>query len=145
MSEQNVAVGRRWFEEVWNQGKVDIANELAAPDCAAHGHAPNDAAIGIPQFKEFARGVLAAFPDIHVVVEDTVSEGDRAVIRWHAKMTHQAPFAGVDATGRKVAVRGITIMRFADGKIAEAWDNWDQFGLLTQLGAIPTVEFAKAS
>ena len=92
MSEQNVAVGRRWFEEVWNQGKVDIANELAAPDCAAHGHAPNDAAIGIPQFKEFARGVLAAFPDIHVVVEDTVSEGDRAVIRWHAKMTHQAPF-----------------------------------------------------
>ena len=137
MSQENAALGRRWFEEVWNQQRVEVATQLATTDCRAHGHAPNDACIGIPEFQEFARAVLAAFPDIRIDVEDTVSEGDRAVIRWRAQMTHRGDFQGVRATGRSVSVRGISIMRFADGKIAEAWDNWDQLGLLTQIGAIP--------
>jgi len=144
MSAQNVALGCRWFEEVWNQGRIDVAEELAASDCVAHGHAPDDATIGIPQFKEFARGIRAAFPDIRITVEDTVAEGDRAVIRWHALMTHQNSFMGMAPTGRKLSVRGITILRIANGKIVEAWDNWDQLGLLTQIGAVPAANLTAA-
>jgi steroid delta-isomerase-like uncharacterized protein len=145
MSQENAAIGRRWFEQVWNLRNVDAADQLATADCKAHGHAPNGQVIGIPQFKDFARSVLAAFPDIKVSVEDTVSEGDRSVIRWRGEMTHSGDFAGAPATGKKVTVDGISIMRFEGGRIAEAWDNWDQLGLLTQIGALPAPDLAKAS
>lgn len=145
MPQDNAAIGRRWFDQVWNQKNVDAADELASADCKAHGHAPNDGVIGIPEFKEFARAVLAAFPDIRIDVEETISEGDRSAIRWRGEMTHTGEFAGVAATGHKLTVRGISIMRFKDGKIVEGWDNWDQLGLLTQIGAVPPAELAKAS
>ncbi len=145
MSQDNATIGRSWFEQVWNQRNVDAADQLAASDCKAHGHAPDDQVVGIPEFKNFARGVLAAFPDIKIVVEETISEGDRSVIRWRADMTHSAVFAGAPASGKKVTVRGISLMRFENGKIAEAWDNWDQLGLLTQIGALPATNLAKAS
>ena len=137
MSHDNAALGRRWFEQVWNLGNIDAADELASPDCKAYGHAPNDAAIGIQQFKDFARSVRAAFPDIQVWVEETVSEGDRSVIRWRSEMTHRGEFLGVAPTGRRVMIRGISVMKFKDGKIVEGWDNWDQLGLLNQIGAVP--------
>jgi len=73
MSQDNAAVGRSWFEQVWNQRNLDAADQLSTPDCTAHGHAPNDEVIGIPQFKDFARNVLAAFPDIKITVDETVS------------------------------------------------------------------------
>jgi predicted ester cyclase len=60
-------------------------------------------------------------------------------------MTHSGDFAGAPATGKRVTVHGISIMRFEGGKIAEAWDNWDQLGLLTQIGAFPTPDLARAS
>ena len=145
MSQDNAAIGRSWFEQVWNQRNLNAADQLAAADCRAYGHAPNDQPIGIPQFKEFAHSVLAAFPDIKVSVEETVSEGDRSVIRWRAEMTHAGEFAGVAPTGKKVTVRGISVMRFDGGKIAEAWDHWDQLGLLTQIGAVPPADLARAS
>ena len=145
MSQENAAIGRRWFEQVWNLHNVDAADQLATADCKAYGHAPNNEAIGIPQFKEFARSVLAAFPDIKVSVEETISEGDRCVLRWRAEMTHSGEFAGASATGHKVSVHGISIMRFEGGKVAEGWDNWDQLGLLTQIGAFPAAGLAKAS
>jgi steroid delta-isomerase-like uncharacterized protein len=142
MSQENAALGRRWFEQVWNQGNIDAADELASADCKAYGHAPNDQPIGIPQFKEFARRVQAAFPDIRVYVEETISEGDRSVLRWRCEMTHTGEFMGTAASGKKATVRGISIMRFKDGKVVEAWDNWDQLGLLTQIGAVPPTALA---
>jgi steroid delta-isomerase-like uncharacterized protein len=145
MSQENAALGRRWFEQVWNSQNIDAADQLAAADCTVHGHAPNDAVIGMPEFKEFARSVQSAFPDLRIAVEETVSEDDRVVLRWRSEGTQTGPFLGIAPTGQKVLVRGISIMRFADGKVVEGWDNWDQLGLLTQLGAVPSVELAKAS
>ena len=142
MSQENAALARGWFEKVWNQGNIDAADELASADCKAYGHAPNDEPIGIPQFKEFARGVRAAFPDIKVYVEETISEGDRTVVRWRSEMTHTDEFMGTPPSGKKAMVRGISIIRFKDGKIVDAWDNWDQLGLLTQIGAMQPVAFA---
>lgn len=148
MSQENAALGCQWFEQVWNQQRLGAIDELADPACRAHGHAPDDEVIGLPQFKEFARNLIAAFPDVNITVEETISEGDRSVLRWVARMTHRGDFMGIPATGKHLVVRGISILRFAGGKIVEAWDNWDQLGLLTKLGALPQVDViprAKAS
>lgn len=148
MSQENAALGCQWFEQVWNQQRLEAIDELADPTCQAHGHAPDDEAIGLARFKEFARSVIDAFPDVNITVEETISEGDRCVLRWVGRMTHRGEFMGIPATGKHLAVRGISILRFAGGKIVEAWDNWDQLGLLTKLGALPQVAVipqAKAS
>jgi steroid delta-isomerase-like uncharacterized protein len=137
MSTENIALGRNWFEQVWNQRNVDAVDQLATVDCLGHGSTPGAASTTMSQFKAFAQGVLAAFPDIHVTIDDTIAQGDRIVLRWHADGTHAAPYLGLAASNAKISVRGTTIMRIADGKIAEAWDNWDQFGFLTQIGALP--------
>ena len=142
MTTEQAALGCQWFEQVWNQRKLEAIDELASPDCRAHGHVPDDGVIGLAEFRDFARGVQAAFPDLHVTVEESVSEGDRSVLRWVARGTHRGPFVGVLPTGKNIVVRGITIMRFAGGKIVEAWDNWDQLGLLTTIGALPKAEVA---
>lgn len=148
MSQENAALGCQWFEQVWNQQRLEAIDELADPACQAHGHAPDDEVIGLARFKEFARSVIEAFPDVNIQVEETISEGDRCVLRWVGRMTHRGEFMGIPATGKHLVVRGISILRFAGGKIVEAWDNWDQLGLLTKLGALPQVDViprAKAS
>jgi steroid delta-isomerase-like uncharacterized protein len=142
MSTDNIALGRSWFEQVWNQRNVDAADHLASSDCLGHGSTPGAAAATIPEFKVFAQGVLAAFPDIHISIDDTIAQGDRVVLRWHADGTHAAPYMGLAASNAKIAVRGTTILRIANGKIAEAWDNWDQYGFLTQIGALPVAKAA---
>jgi steroid delta-isomerase-like uncharacterized protein len=137
VSESNTALACQWFEQVWNQQRLSAVDELAAPHCKAHGHAPNDQVIGLAEFKEFARSVLTAFPDIQVTVEETISEGNRTLLRWHARMTHRGPFMGAPPSGTKVEVRGMSLMYFEGGRIVEAWDNWDKFGMLQTIGAIP--------
>jgi steroid delta-isomerase-like uncharacterized protein len=133
MSQDNVALLRRWFEEVWNKGRIEAMDEMASQNVVAHGHAPFD--VGLDQFKEFFRTIRAAFPDIRINIDFTLSEGDKVVGHWSSTMTHTGSFLGLAPCGRQVKVHGITIMRIAGGKIVEAWDSWDQFGLLQQIGA----------
>jgi predicted ester cyclase len=79
---------------------------------------------------------------MQVTVHDTLAQGDQVVARWTATMTHTGPFMGLAATGRKAKVTGMSIQRIIDGKIVEGWDNWDQLGLLVQIGAVPAAQFA---
>src|SRR5262249_27696864 len=97
--------------------------------------------VGLKEFREFAHAIRAGFPDIHITIEQTLSDGDFAVARWSATMTHNGSFLGIAATGRRATVTGTTIARFADGKVVEGWDNWDQLGLLVQIGAVSPAEF----
>ncbi len=78
-----------------------------------------------------------AFPDVRVVVEDQIAEGDRVVTRWSAGGTHAGPLKGMPATGRTIAVTGANVTRFANGKIVESWFNFDMLTLLRQLGVVP--------
>jgi len=139
--DRNVATLKRWFEEVWNQGRLKAIEEMASPDVIAHGQAQHTVDVGLKEFREFARGIRAGFPDIHVTIEQTLSDGDFAVARWSATMTHTGPFLGIAPSGRKATVTGTTIARFADGKVIEGWDNWDQLGLLVQIGVVSPAEF----
>jgi steroid delta-isomerase-like uncharacterized protein len=137
MSKRNVELAHRWFEEVWNNRHLEVIDEMASPDALGEGQLHHGAPINIEQFRQFAREMQNAFPQLHLKIEDTIASGDRVVIRWHTEMVHEGTFMGVAGTGRKVSLTGITILRFAKGKIVQGWDNWDQLGLLAQIGAVP--------
>ena len=92
---------------------------------------------GPAAFKPFLRNMRSAFPDCHVSVEDTVSQGEKIAIRLTFKGTHHGDGIGIAPTTRRVSVPGLVLMRVVNGQIAEAWNNWDQLGLLHQLDAVP--------
>lgn len=138
---ENSAIIRRWFEEVWNKGRLSAIDEMAAADVIGHGQAQHGVDIGLKEFRPFVQRLRGAFPDIRIAIHATIEQGDNVVARWTASMTHTGEFLGIAASGRKVVVTGTTIVRIVDGKIVEGWDNWDQLGLLVQIGALPAAEF----
>ncbi len=141
MAQENSALIRRWFEEVWNNGRMEVIDEMASPDVIGHGQAQHDTDIGLHEFRNFAVGLRAAFPDMKVVIDQTLEQGDKVVARWTSTMTHKGEFLGVAPTGKKVTITGTTIQRIVDGRIVEGWDNWDQLGLLVQIGAVNPAHF----
>jgi|ERR1700680_272672 len=132
---------RRWFEEVWNKGRMEAIEEMCLPNAIGHGQAQHKVDVGLQEFKQFARSLRSAFPDIRVTIHETLAQGDKVIARWSAVMVHSGTFLGVAPTGRTVEVTGMSLQRIANGKIAEAWDNWDQLGLLVQIGGVPAAEF----
>jgi steroid delta-isomerase-like uncharacterized protein len=134
-TENNIQLMRRWFQEIWNEGRLETVHELFAPDGVARGQRGAEAEIrGPEEFVKFVHEIRGAFPDIKVQVEDVFGAGDKVVLRWSGTMTHTGDALGLPPTGRTVRSRGITIARFADGKVIEGWDSWDQLGMLEQIG-----------
>ena len=137
-AEENKRISRRVAEEVFSQGKVDLVDELVAENFVNHDPAaPPDLPPGREGLKALARFYKSAFPDAQITVEDQVAEGDRVVTRYSARGTHEGDFAGMPATGKQVTGTGITIDRIEGGKIVESWNQFDQLGLLQQLGGVP--------
>jgi steroid delta-isomerase-like uncharacterized protein len=133
---ENIQLMRRWFQEVWNEGRIQTIHDLLHPDAVARGQRAAEAEIrGPKEFEKFVREIRGAFPDIKVKVEDILGVDDKVVLRWSAIMTHTGDALGIPASGRTVRSRGITIARIVDGKIVEGWDSWDQLGMLEQIGA----------
>ncbi len=135
MSEENKAVVRREFEEMFNQGgNVDAAEEIYTPDYVGHEPTFGDSH-GVEGAKQFAADFRQAFPDLQTTIEDMVAEGDKVVTRFSARGTHQGETEYLGPpTGNSFEVTGITIERFSDGKIVEDWTNFDALGLMQQLG-----------
>ena len=138
MSEENKTLLRRWFAEVWNKGREEAIDEMFAEDGVAHGLADE---VGNPLrgpagFKPFFRKFRAAFPDIEVVVEDTITEGDKIAARCTVRGKHQSDSLGFAATQQPMEITGMTIVRVRDGKIVEAWNNFDFMSMFQQLGAL---------
>ncbi|UUO06039.1 ester cyclase [Blastopirellula sp. J2-11] len=126
------ALAQQWFEEVWNQRRDDAIFELTAENAIAHlesGVDINSAAI----FKSFRDNLLAALPDMKLQVEDVIAEGDSAVVRWSFIGNHRGDGFGFKPTGREIQARGLTWFRFADGKVIEAWDSWNQSSMFQQM------------
>lgn len=134
MACDNVILARRWFEEVWNQRRSDTIDELLTDESVCVSE--SGTLRGKQAFKEKAHNVfLAAFPDLQINVDGTVAEGDEVVVRWFSKATHLGDGFGFPPTGRKVSFRGMTWIRFENGKMMEGWDCWDQSGLIASLRA----------
>jgi steroid delta-isomerase-like uncharacterized protein len=137
MAEANVQLVRKWFEEVWNQRRRQTIAELFAPDGVAHGVSDTGGDIrGPAEFLHFFERLCTAFPDIRVVVEDCFGSGDKVVARYSVTMSHTGDYLGLRASGKGAAVTGMSIIRVANGKFVESWDNWDKLALLHQIGAI---------
>jgi steroid delta-isomerase-like uncharacterized protein len=128
---------RTWFEEVWNKGRESAIDEMCAKDAVGHGqtHDGTDI-IGLESFKHFWRAFRAGFSDIHVTFHQTIAECDLAMLQWTIRMKHTGPFVGIPATGKTITAKGMSIQRFKDGKIVEAWDTYDQLAIMVQLGAV---------
>ena len=135
MSEENRALIHRWFEEVWNKGRAEAIDELFAEEGIANGLADESGAPlrGPAGFKPFFQKFRDAFPNIEVIVEDTVAEGDKVAARCRVLGTHQGEGLGFAATNRPVEFTGISIVRIKDGKIVEAWNNFDFTSMFQQL------------
>ena len=141
--EENVKLMRRWFQEVWNERNTQTINELVAPNAVTFGQLEDGQPLrGAAGFAAFAGRILGAFTEIHFVVEDVFGAGDKGVARWSATMTHSGDDLGMPATGKQVRLTGISVVRVSDGKFVEGWDNWDQLGLMKQLGVYQVPEAA---
>jgi len=125
---------RRWFQEVWNEGRGATIDELLAPDAIAHGLGEHGRdARGPAEFRPFFEVLRTAFPDFHITVEDTVVEGDHAACRWTAEGTHAGAFGELPPSGRRFKVSGMSFVRIRGGQIVEGWNSWDLHGLLQQI------------
>lgn len=135
---ENKALIHRWFEEVWNQGREEIIEELRAPDAVGFGLGETPVAVlGASGFKVFYRNLRSSLPDLRVTVEHLVAEGDMVAARIQVEGTHMGPGLGVPPTGQSVRFSGMLIARISGGRITESWNNLDQLGLLRQVGAVP--------
>jgi steroid delta-isomerase-like uncharacterized protein len=139
MSEHNKEVARAVFD-VWSTGAVERLDGLAARDVLHHDPYDPNAADGLGGMKRTIELNRRAFPDMRLIVEDQVAEGDKVATRWRGEMTHLGALAGAPPTGRRVTLSGITIDRFEDGKIVEAWRSMDMLNLLRELGVLETAE-----
>ncbi|HEX4809607.1 MAG TPA: ester cyclase [Bryobacteraceae bacterium] len=136
---ENKALIRRWFDEVWNQGRLELVDQLRAPRAIATGLGEGNAVSeGPAPFKAFYANLHAAIPDLRVKIEDIIAEGDKVAVRLSGEGTHEGQAFGTEPTGRKIKFTCITIVRIVNGSIVEAWNNLDQLGLLTQIGLIPS-------
>jgi predicted ester cyclase len=135
MAQDQKAVIRQVFDKVWNKSDFSLIDRVYGPDYVAHvAGAPRDVE-GPEQFKQFValHGVLAS--DLSFSVDDQIAEGDSVATRWTATAMPTSGLVSMSTNGEKIKVAGISIHRFADGKIVESWDNWDALTLYQAMGA----------
>ena len=135
---ENEEVARSMVSEVWNRGRRDRLDRLLGDgfvlflDSEADRH-------GLEEYWEFVSTYRAAFPDLELTIEDTVSQGDKIVLRLTLRGTHEGPLLGVEPTGREVTVDRLAIYHLTEGRIIETGIVEDTLGLLRQLGASPSL------
>lgn len=130
-----------WFEEVWNQGKAETIDRLLATDAIVHGIVGTNGEVvkGPRGFKEFHHSFLNAFPDIKVEVVDTLVAGDKLAARCLVRGTHTGEGLGFKPTGRSAEFGGMCMARVKNGKIVEAWNNFDFLSLHQQLDSLKLI------
>jgi steroid delta-isomerase-like uncharacterized protein len=134
LQEQNKAVAKRAFEEILSQGQFEVAEQLYARDFVNHGIHRD---ITLQEDQAALKGWHQAFPDMAIVPEKLIAEGDLVTIYWVARGTNTGTGNGLPATGKKAELSGITIWRIVDGKIKEEWSAFDQLSMMRQLGLFP--------
>jgi steroid delta-isomerase-like uncharacterized protein len=145
MSEQNKAIVRRLFEEVWNKGNLSVADELFTPNYTHHDPSTPDVGPGPESEKKRATLYRTAFPDLRLTIEDIIAEGDAVMARWSCRGTHKGDLSGIAPTGKQFTISGVSIARLANGKMVEGWINWDALGLMQQLGVVAETAKTKAA
>ncbi len=124
---------RIWVEGL-NRGDVSAADAAFAADCVIHITGVAAPLRGVGPWKELMAGLLGAFPDLKVTIEEQLVQGDRVAFRWRASGTHTGPLGAAPPTGKTVALDGLILDHVVSGKVQERWEQWDQSIMLQQLG-----------
>jgi steroid delta-isomerase-like uncharacterized protein len=135
LSADKKAAARAVFE-VWSTGELERLDDLVARDVVHHDPYDPNGEHGLDGMKRTIELNRGAFPDMDFEIEDQIAEGDKVVTRWRSQMTHLGELGGASPSGNRVTISGITIDRFEDGKIVEAWRSMDTLGLLRGIGAL---------
>ncbi|HEX3860897.1 MAG TPA: ester cyclase [Stellaceae bacterium] len=137
MAEAEIAVVRRWFEEVWNNGRPEVMDDLLTADAPIYGVGSGGELVRGPAgFRPGYEQLKGAFPDIHFIINEAISERDLVALRWTARMTHTGGELG-PPSNKTVTVTGMAFARVRDGKMVEGWNNWDMMGLMHAIGQSP--------
>ncbi len=122
MTTANKAIARRIYEDLWNTGNLNVADEIF---------------VNAEGVKKYIAMFRAAFPDIQHTVENLIEEGDQIVARFTARGTHQGAWKGIAPTGTRVTYTGMTILQIVNGKVSKHYTEWDALRLMQQIGAVP--------
>ena len=133
----NVALVRRFYEQVYNEGNVAFADQAHDPGYRYHDITNPDQVVDHATFMARNAGFAAAFPDRRVDIDDAFGDPDRVVARATLHATHTGSLGDIPATGKRVRVRSVIIYRFEGDKIAEEWEIFDVLGMYRQLGVPP--------
>lgn len=138
MSKKYKTLLHEWFEEVWNQRDAGAIDRLLAADAVVHGITDENGneLRGSAAFKGFHSRFLKAFPDIKVEVLDTVVEGEKLACRCVVRARHEGDSLGFAATQKNIEITGMGIALVKNGKIIEAWNNFDFLAMYSQLGVL---------
>jgi len=136
-TEDNKALVRRFYEEVFNQRNLALVDHLFSTTHVFHN--PPTTLHGTEEFKQLLSVYITAFPDARFTVEDAIAEGERVASRYTFRGTHQGELMGIPPTGKSVTVTGMIINRIVNGQSEEGWLNFDALGMLQQLGVIPAM------
>lgn len=126
----------RWFEEVWNNGRLEAIDELATPDAKSYGFPQPESVLSRDDFREYVIEFRRSFTHVHLQVDETVAEDDRVAVRWTGTMQHTGSGLGFAPTGRIVHVHGMTLLHLRDGKISAGWNALDLGSVVHFLSAI---------
>jgi predicted ester cyclase len=130
------AIIKQLLEEPW-KGNWTVIDEYIAPGYVGHDPANPQPISGIEGAKANLQTYIDGFADARITVDQQIAEGDIVATRWTGRGTHTGEISGIAPTGKDVTVSGITFSKLDGGKVIEEWTNWDTFGMLVQLGAIP--------
>lgn len=133
-SDHNKALYQRYIQQVFNQGQLDVLDEILSPSYVYH-EAPPGTPPGAEGIKQVVSMFRTAFPDLEITIDDQVAEDDKVCSRATTRGTHQGEIFGIPATGKAVTMTGLTLVRIVDGRIVESWVKNDVMGLMNQLDA----------
>jgi steroid delta-isomerase-like uncharacterized protein len=138
-TEENKALMRRYYQEIWHEGNIAAGDELVALDIVDHMPGPDQPPGRVGHDATVAM-VHTAFPDAEFTVEDLLGEDDKVVGRWTMRATHTGNLMGIPPTGKSIVMSGIDIGRWENGRLVEIWHIEDIMGMMMQLGVVPGFE-----
>ena len=137
MAQDAAALMRRWFQEVWNEGREETIDEMFPRNSVMWGVSRPDASSrGPEEFRAFHQAMRKTFSEMHIELADVVQENDTAYARFSVSAKHSGDGFGIAATGKTITLVGMCCLKAANGVIAEGWNVWDQVGLARELGML---------
>ena len=139
-TDEHENIVKRWFDDLFTRGDLDVVDELVAPDLVAHGQGGMEDTRGRENFREWLRWYTSTFTEREWAVHDVISEGEKAVARYSGWATYRGGLLGIPSEDQRVLETGILILQLRDGTVREVWSEMSDLQLVMQLGALPRAE-----